>query len=72
MRFIIRNSMCLMQINIKEHYVTWCNKIINLKYKEKIFPRYIDYVKTLSLETNSNKIYNLLKKYENNNKSNKV
>ena len=72
MRFIIRNQyIYLMQINIKEHYVTWCNKIINLKYKQKTFPRYIDYVKNLSLENNSNKIYNLLKNYENNNNSNK-
>ena len=72
MRFIIRNEyLYLMKINIQEHYDVWSNKIVNIKYKKHTFPKYVDYIKSLSLENNSNKIYSLLKSYENRNKINK-
>lgn len=72
MRYIIRNEyLYLMKINIIDHYDMWCSKIVNIKYKKHTYPKYIDYIKSLSLENNSNKIYSLLKNYENTNKTNK-
>lgn len=72
MRFIIRNEyLYLMKINIQEHYYVWCSKIVNIKYKKSTYPKYVDYIKTLSLENSCNKIYNLLKNCENTNKTNK-
>ena len=72
MRYVIKNQCSyLMKINLNEHYAIWCNKLVNIKYKDKTYPTYISYIKMLALENTSNKIYSLIKNYEKNNKINK-
>ena len=71
MRWVIRNQyIYLMKINVVEHYSLWSSKLVNIKYKNKTYPMYISYIKTLALENNSNKIYSLIKNYEKENEKN--